>query len=200
MKTLSVLILAVVCFSTSIFGQEEFTHQGFYMRFLAGGGPGRVKIDNDMILKSSPAGLFHFQIGGALTENLALFADLGGFSLTDPEMEYGGSTTPLDEASVSSVGIGAGLSYYIMPANLYLSGSLMLAQVSMEFEGTTSETEWGPGFLVAVGKEWRVGRRWGLGAAAFFEGAKVKDQADPGGNQPDVTSSIFGIAFTATLF
>ena len=208
MKNLKTNLLYVyfilnICLPQILVGQENNGspfHEGFYLRFLAGGGPGSSVIDNDMTFKSS-AGLFHFQIGGEISENLVLFGDIGGFSLSDPKVEFEGTAYTLKDVYISSFGVGIGLSYYIMPANIYLTGSLMLANSYIEYQDQKlAESERGPGVFLSIGKEWWVGKKWGLGIAGFFEGAWLKDKEDAQGYQADINNQIFGIAFSATMF
>jgi hypothetical protein len=179
-------------------------HDGFFLRFLAGGGPGQLVVDDvlgsEMTLKSNAGGVFHFQIGGAVKENLILFADLGGFAMTDPDLEYAGSTASSNDLDVTASGIGGGVSYYFMPANVYVSGSVLASVNSMTFDGEDSESEWGPSLFLSVGKEWWVGNRWGLGVAALLELGRTKDKRDPTtSEQPDITTRMFGLAFSATM-
>lgn len=199
-----VVLLISICLPANLVGQEieeAPSHEGFFLRFLLGGGPGSVDIDNEMNFKSSPGVLFHFQIGGEIGENLVLFGDIGGFSLTDPEMEWRGTTTTVTDASINSVGFGIGISYYIMPANIYFSGSVMLARTTIEYQDEKlGESEMGPGIFLSIGKEWWVGKSWGLGVAGFFEGAWLKDKEDDQGYKADINNTIFGIAFTATMY
>lgn len=176
------------------------SHEGFFLRFLAGGGSGTIIIDNDMTFKSS-AGLFHFQIGREISENLVLFVDMGGFSLSNPKLEWQGTTTTLTDTSINSNSWGIGLSYYIMPTNIYFAGSLMLARTKIKNQDQDlGESKLGPGIFLSIGKEWWVGKRWGLGIAGFYEGAWLKDKEDAQGYQANINNQIFGIAITATMF
>lgn len=200
---LCVFIIIIICLPEALVGQannDSPFHEGFYLRFLAGRGLGSIVIDNDMTFISG-AGLFHFQIGGEVSENLVLFGDVGGFSLSNPELEWQGTTTSLTETSIHSNSLGIGLSYYFMPSNIYLAGSLMLTRTNIKFKDQDAgESKLGPGLFISIGKEWWVGRKWGLGVAGFFESAWVKDKKDAQGYQADIKNQIFGIAFSATMF
>lgn len=179
------------------------THDGFFLRFLAGGGPGQMVVHDvmgsDLRYTSTAGGAFHFQIGGAVRENLILFGDVGGFALTDPDVEFGGASQPGQNVDVTASGLGGGLCYYFMPANIYLSGSVLASRNSMTFQSETGESEAGPSFLVAAGKEWWVGNRWGLGVALMLELGSTRDQRDTTGEQSRMTTRMFGVAFSATL-
>lgn len=180
------------------------THDGFFLRFLAGGGPGQLVVDDVLgseLKYTSPAGgAFHFQIGGAVAENLILFGDVGGFALADPDVELGGASQPGQNLDVTASGLGGGLCYYFMPANIYLSGSVLASRNSMTFQSVTGESEAGPSLLVAAGKEWWVGPRWGLGVALMLELGSTRDQRDATtGEKPRMTTRMFSVAFSATL-
>ncbi len=199
------LVTLVICIAlpVSLLAQsnlEARNHEGFFMRFLVGAGPGSIIIDDaDMEITSTGAD-FHFQIGGSVAENLILFGDIGGFSLTNPDMEWQGVSFSGEDVSVSAMGYGAGLTYYIMPANIFLSGSVMYVNDTIKFEDEeVGESDPGIGFFISAGKEWWVGDKWGLGAAVFFEYGNPKDKADVAGNQATMTNQIFGIMFSATM-
>lgn len=201
-KSLMIMALAIsICLPAMVAGQAQ-EHEGFFMRFLAGAGPGNIVLEDvsgsDATFKSI-GGAFHFQIGTNISENLILFGDLGGFSLIDPEMEWQGQSGTVEDVSVSAMGFGAGATYYMMPANFYLSGSVMYVSDTIEFSGSKGESEYGIGFFACIGKEWWVGDNWGLGAALFFEYSAPKDKEDPSGNQAQIKNTIFGIMFSATM-
>lgn len=207
MKTLKTnfiyAVLAIfICFPTGLIGQgkdSSGSHEGFFLRFLVGGGPGSMEYDSDLTFKST-GGLFHFQVGTEISENLVVFGDLGGFSLIDPEVQWRGVSITVKDSSVTLAGVGVGLSYYIMPANIYLSGSLLMTRTTFEYQNEKATSEWGPGIFLCVGKEWWVGKKWSLGIAGFFDGGWMKDQEDYWGYQADIKNQIFGIAFTATMY
>jgi hypothetical protein len=210
MQTLKKCLLSAVLFAglflplhaAGLQSNDDRMHDGFFMRFLLGFGPGNLAFDlSGSEMKFSSTGtLFHFQIGKEIMPNLALFGDLGGFSLTDPEVSWQGSTITVQDVSISSVGFGAGLTYYFMPLNAYVSGSVLIAQASFDFDGNEGESERGPGFMFAIGKEWWVGQKWTLGVSAFVEGARLKDQPDAGGHKAPISTQIVGLAFSATMY
>lgn len=81
-----------------LFAQESYevrTHEKFFLRFLVGLGSGNIALDypeSEMVF-SAASGLFHFQIGSENADNLVLFGDFGGFSLTEPTLEWQGLST-----------------------------------------------------------------------------------------------------------
>lgn len=74
-------------------------------------------------------------------------------------------------------GFGPGLKYYLMPIDIFASGSLLVSRVSLQngYAGDArvpliiSETSpWGVTGRVSAGKEWWISADWGLGIAAEF--------------------------------
>ena len=67
---------------------------------------------------------------------------------------------------LSVFAFGGGLTYYIMPANVYLAGSVGFGQAVFEdYRGAVDGSDLGLGVNLMVGKEWWVGSDWGLGVA-----------------------------------
>src|SRR5690606_26465899 len=82
--------------------------------------------------------------------------------------EADGSRTSSSDIVASASLFGAGLTYYFMPVNLYISGAFGVSKLS-ESRGraTAVDSRAGYGTMLSVGKEWWLGRtgEWGLGAA-----------------------------------
>ena len=206
-RTVVMVILGIYLFlPANLMGQsdpEARKHEGFFMRFLLGGGPSSVVLENvdgsDMTFKPT-GGDFHFQIGKSIGENLIVFADIGGFSLVNPNVEWQGSSGTTEDVSVSAFGFGAGVTYYIMPNNIFISGSILSIGNTIEYENSMKgKSESGFGFFICAGKEWWVSDKWALGGGIYFETSSTKDQKDAFGNQPDIKNRSFGIMFSATM-
>lgn len=179
------------------------THDGFFLRFLAGGGPGSVTLDNflgsELEFSLDAAASIHIQIGGVVGNNLALFADVGGFTLTDPDVTWSGTTGSSSDTEVVVSGFGVGATYYWMPANVYISASVLTSSSSITFQGSEGSSELGGTVYVAIGKEWWVGDKWGLGAALYADFGTMQDQADGTSDPATITTGAVGLAFSATL-
>lgn len=203
---LTILPAVMLLSPAALQGQSESgarTHDGFFMRFLAGVGPGSVTLDDflgsELVLSLPTASAFHLQIGGVVGNNLALFGDLGGFAMSDPDVEWAGSSASTGNTEVVVSGIGLGATYYWMPANVYISASALTSRSSLTFQGSEASTELGGSAFVAVGKEWWVGDKWGLGVAIFADFGTMKDQSDGTADAATLTTGAVGIAFSATL-
>ncbi|HKU41519.1 MAG TPA: hypothetical protein VJR89_25355, partial [Polyangiales bacterium] len=110
------------------------THDGFFMRFTTGPGGGGVGLEiPDEADRSYGGGGWSgsFDIGGAVTRDLALFGRLRGVWIIEPEVRIGGDDVPGTEGLVVDMGLfGAGLNYYVMPLNLYFAGAIGFATVT----------------------------------------------------------------------
>jgi hypothetical protein len=189
-------------------------HDGFYLRLHIGPGYTHMSANstgNDIVI-SGTSGAFGLAMGGAVTGNLILFGTFTFASISNPNIKVNGMSTDANGLPFStgggtadSFGIGAGAAYYIEPTNLYLSGSLLANQLQINDSNGSSvgQTNFGVGFEGLVGKEWWVSDNWGLGVAAQFLWASMKDKADATGlvttgDTPTWTSAAFSLLFSAT--
>jgi hypothetical protein len=91
---------------------------------------------------------------------------------------------------------GAGLTYFFMPVNMYLSGTVGAG--SLSFSGTDLdglETDSGLALNFVLGKEWWVSNRWGLGLAGAFDYHSAPDK----NVSEDWTGTSFSLLFSATF-
>lgn len=183
---------------------ERDHEEGFFLRLAGGAGPAgtEIKVDSDNRLKFDGVGAdLEIAIGGIVTSNLAVHGTLWGWIISDPDAEIelldviegSGSV----EGDFSLNGIGAGVTYFIMPVNMYLTGSLGFGSLTFDFGGLTLESDTGFSLEAAVGKEWFVSDRWGIGLAVGLTYHTISDQ------DPDVTANWSGISipvrFSATF-
>jgi len=172
--------------------------KAFFLRLSAGLGSANAEIENvgsgpDLEM-SGMSGDANFAIGGMVSRNLALHGTLGGWSVSDPDVEFGELGGESDDTTLSLGLFGAGLTYYIMPANFYLSGSLCAATVTLEVDGDEEESDTGMAVDLTIGKEWWVGDKWGLGVAAGLNLYSVPTDID----DQDISGSAFAIRLSAT--
>ena len=81
-----------------------------------------------------------------------------------------------------------------MPSNLYLSGTIGLASITLDLDGFPSvESETGVGFDLTLGKEWWTSDNWGLGIAAGFGFHNIPDKGIEDWKGPS-----FALRFSAT--
>ncbi len=170
-------------------------HDGFYLRLTTGVGYNSSDFKNDAgsLTMTGVAGQTTLGIGYAIMENFILNADLFGNVVSDPTVEMGGESVELS-ASLQNTGIGLGVTYYIMPVNIYVTGGFGAAMTSLDLGGgMQGDTDTGWGLNAAAGKEWWVSANWGIGAALQFFYMDV-----PGAHSGSVSTWSAGLLFSAT--
>lgn len=203
MRTLSKALLALAASLAAAGAQAQVQsptshrHDGFYLRLDLGVGYLEQKepMTGGDLKISGAAGAFGVAVGGALQDNLILAGHLFGVSISDPSVSIGGTSQASNLSSSTLVGVGPQLTYYFMPANVYVAGTLALTRLSTRNGGVDGNSEWGGGLQLAVGKEWWVSDDWGLGVAGQLFGSSNKDQ---GTNAPTITTWGAAVAFSAT--
>jgi hypothetical protein len=170
---------------------DKHRHDGFYLRLNIGAGLGWIAGNDhtlggiDEVTVSSVGLATSIGIGGALTDNFILNADLYQTMLLDPSVEIDGQ----DEGDADDLafdigvgddaeigGIGIGVTYYIMPVNIFLAGSVGIGQAVFEdSRGDREGSDVGLALNAIVGKEWWVGTDWGLGVAGQFTYLRADD-------------------------
>jgi hypothetical protein len=163
---------------------------------LGGGGANTSISDSvDELEFSGAQGEFTITIGGIVRENLALHGTLFGFSMVDPEVKLNGTSRGEASGSLSMNGVGGGLTWWVMPANFYLSGSAGFGVLSADPDGaSSSSSDAGFAMELALGKEWFVSDSWGLGLGGGFSWHTIPD-----GEIPENWSGLsFAIRFSAT--
>ncbi len=202
--------------------QEEdselrYRHTGFFLRFTVGLGWSNAEAPYE-IENSGFSSFGGFDIGGAVTENLILHARISGLmNNAYKEVTIDLDPDPIEtKAETISYGLfGGGLTYYFMPANIYMTFILGLAGVgySVDEDGVEltedgeedydldrdelEQAELGIGFNLDLGKEWWVGSEWGLGIAGRFSYSSVSPDDDA--ESDDWLKCIgLGVLFTAT--
>lgn len=199
MRTLKILALLTFCAAmlsptTAAAGPRD--HQdGFFLRLSAGGGSASTEYKDagDDVEISGPAGDVNIAIGGMVAPNLALHGTLFGASMSDPDITWNGNEGSLN-GDVTVAGVGIGLTYYFMPANIYISGSV--GSGSMEFDGIIDvSTDQGPLLDLTLGKEWWVGDKWALGAAFGVQTHSIPD----GVADENWSGTSYTLRFTASM-
>jgi hypothetical protein len=145
---------------------------------------------------SGLAGFFSISAGGAVSENFVVSAVLYDGVIQNPTVSlssYGSAST--SGTSVALIGFGPQLTWYFMPANLYLSAAVALTKVTLQYTGYNGSTNVGIGGRLSLGKEWWVSDHWGLGMAGQL---LTSFNTDTGTTSPTVTTLGFGALFSAT--
>jgi hypothetical protein len=175
---------------------------GFFLRLSGGIGAASTELDysGNKAKIEGGTGDINFAIGGVVAKNLALHGTVWGWITSDPEVTFN-SQTGTANGDVDFTAVGIGLTYYFMPVNIYLSGSIGGSYFTIDGSGVSGNTDVGPAIDLTLGKEWWVGTSWGLGVAVSAGVHSVKDGGtDLLGNE--ITESWQGgsvaVRFTAT--
>ncbi|MBZ0241759.1 MAG: hypothetical protein K8F24_00970 [Bacteroidales bacterium] len=179
-------------------------HKGFYLSMSVGPNFPNIsdEVVNFMNLEYTGTGAqFDLKIGGAVQENLLLHATLVSNSVVGPKITSSGmSQNSSNDLSIGEAMIGAGMTYYFMPANIFVSGSAGLGNFTLidNKNDINISTDRGFSFQLKAGKEWWVSRRWGLGLAVSYMKTMVTNKPG-GGTEEKLNSNNFAIVFNATL-
>ncbi|HKU44564.1 MAG TPA: outer membrane beta-barrel protein [Polyangiales bacterium] len=178
-------------------------HDGFMLRLTLGFGysttSATAKDDPDEAALFGVSGSFAIDLGVALTENLLLHLRLADLYVLNPGVSVNGmKEQSTSELTFGAFFIGPGLSYYIMPANLYLTFTAGIAWMTVDTDRSeANSTDVGFGANAELGKEWWVSDNWGLGLAGRFWLSKANDTN--GDFEETLTTLGFVVVFSATL-
>jgi len=188
-------LIAAAALPTDAAAGPRDHEDGFFLRLSVGGGTARTEytdLSNDVEI-SGPAGDVNIAIGGIIASNLALHGTLFGATMSDPDITWNAAEGQLN-GDLTIAGAGIGLTYYFMPANIYISGSV--GSGSMEFDGVLdASTDQGPLADITVGKEWWVGEKWALGVALGAQSHSLGD----GDLDENWSGTSYSIRFSATM-
>jgi hypothetical protein len=171
-------------------------HRGFFLRMDTGPGYLYMRAKTPDVTIQGSGGSLGVAIGGAIAENLILHAEALVIGTHEPDFEQKGASYNSRYDSADFTGIGPGLTYYFMPVNLYLSGTLAIVQAHYH-DGRDLRTRDGLGLSLMVGKEWWVSANWGLGIAARLFGGAMKDR-DIVDDHSRWNAGSFAVLFSAT--
>lgn len=162
----------------------NYEHEGFFLRLQLGPGGSSVWREGE---SWSGMGLgMGLAIGGSPVPNLALHLDLQTSWMFSPSRDVNG---------IGMQSLGLGVTWYIMPVDIFLSGSLGIGWLAFEDDaGQSKDTSAGLALDALVGKEWWVGSDWGIGVAAQLLYMHVKDYTDDAG----MDGLAVNVLFTAT--
>ena len=158
-------------------------HDGIYLRLQVGGGYTRASLMNQDLATKGGAVSFNGEFGAAPLRNLILALKVFTATTTNPDLELNDVTLEGRNADLSQsyAGVGGGITYYFMPANVYLSGGVTVNQLSIQDDGDKiAETDLGTGLHLGIGKEWWVSTNWGLGFGLEFAVGRVPEKDDSG--------------------
>ena len=193
-----ILLTVLFCSSMVLAGGGPRDHSGgFFLRLSGGGGTASTKITYQGVeLKMDGAsGDANIAIGAIVSPNLAIHGTLFGWLISNPDISALGATAPTSNFTLDMSAVGGGLTYYFMPANIYISASIGVSRLHLDVSGFSGNTDAGFASDFTVGKEWWAGNNWGLGVAVDAGFHSIPD--------PDIPENWkgghFGIRFSATM-
>lgn len=159
---------------------EVHRHRGLFLRLDGGVGYLRSSstLDGLDASLSGPAISLGFSLGGHVREDLSVFGHASLSAAPGPSASLGTSSGATD-GWLNLLSIGPGMNYYFMPSNVYVSAVVALTGLLAGAYGRSGSSEVGVGARLAVGKEWWVGDRWGIGVAGQFSFGSNQDQGSP---------------------
>jgi hypothetical protein len=171
--------------------------RGLMLRLDLGVGYLNASLDTSPTLTVKGAGPeLGVVVGGPVSENFILGGHLWVVGSISPTIQQGSVEVGTnDDTSSTLVGIGLNLTYYLMPANVYLSATPSLTRLGLTWNGVSGSSEAGFGMHLALGKEWWVSEHWGLGLAGQFMFSSNDDRN--GG--PHISSLAGALALSATF-
>lgn len=178
-------------------GSGIHEHDGFLLRAALGFGYQGLAIDDPLgDTTIGGAGAFlDIAIGGVVIDNLALNADIFGGAVVSPSVSVDGMDLgDAGDTTLSINGLGLGVTYYVMPINIYLAGSAGIGVAGITVDGQDYESDAGFATNLIVGKEWWVGNDWGIGFAGQFLYSAIP-RADIDATMPFLA---FSLLFSAT--
>ena len=184
------------------------THDGLFVRVALGAGSGSAKISppGGSLEFSGTAGDVNLAIGGSVNENLAVHATLWGWSVSDPTVDLtitglGTGSGTANGSTVTMGAIGVGATYFFMPVNAYVSGSLGLGSLTLSDDSLGLDANSGTGFAMdlTVGKEWWAGQNFGIGLSGDVTYFSAKDSADLLDTTENWSGPGFGLRVSATF-
>jgi len=147
-------------------------HRGVHVHLEGGIGALRTEASGGStgVTLSGPGGFFSAAVGGAITPNVILGAEVWSAGAFQPDVSSGSTTTSgMHDSALGVGGLGPTVRLYIAPesANVFLSFTPSMTWLGwfrvVNDEATHTSTRTGVGARLAVGKEWWVGSSWGLG-------------------------------------
>ncbi|MFI5306585.1 MAG: hypothetical protein ACHQ53_04485 [Polyangiales bacterium] len=141
---------------------------------------------------------FDFALGAIVSENLALDMDL--VLARSASAEHG----TLTDTAFSAVFLGGGLTYWLMPANVYLSASIGMSRSSVQGSAVHLDVEIpkaeqsriGVGAHLALGKQFWLSRRTTLGASLSLMSGVAANPSGGADTSRYVLAAMAALSFT----
>lgn len=184
-------------------GADPLVHGGFMARLGLGGGYLSASESTSFgdVTVSGPTFTDHVALGGYIAPGFAIHGTFWQSIAINPSVSAGGVSGSTSNASVSQTAFGIGATYFLSPADVFLSASLGIGTLAASHTSgsitSSAQTKIGFALNAIVGKEWGVTPNWGLGLAGQFSYQSNSDDLG-GGNSATINTLAFGLLFSAT--
>jgi hypothetical protein len=171
-------------------------HDGVFIRLQVGGGAmAVVSSDSDDQSFSGAGPRLALAMGWAANEKVVIYGEVFHSFVTNATFSEGGDEVETD-VDISTTGFGAGAALYLA-SNFYLSGTAGVGRLKFQSPLLGSvKTDWGPGFHLAAGKEWWVGRNLAVGGGLLLEVFVAKPSDN---DSVSLTEAWLGFGFNGTF-
>lgn len=167
----------------SVEQDQPRTHEGFMLSGRAGLALLGTGLDHGRGASTGAGGVgnaFSLSVGGYLIPNLALHADLFRAASSYMVVETDDSDIPRTHGNNFELNAaGMGMTYFVMPYNLSLSGSLMVGRMNLDRPtGSGREAHYCVLGKFGIAKQWAMADALDLGiGATLLAGAGYEDEA-----------------------
>ncbi len=190
---------------STVFSQETnagfHEHDGFYLSMATGVGTGTFSETHFPAGSSHKlemqGGVLHsdIKVGGAVWRNkLILSGDLIDTRMRFPDTKLDGTYSGNFRDYFGHALLGLGVTYYFMPVNFFLSGTIGVGGFKFMTSDSTYDSKRSLGLQLKVGKEWWVSKDWGLGVSLFLLTQEVKQS-----NNQNLKGGFLGLMFNTTF-
>jgi hypothetical protein len=138
-------------------------------------------------------------VGYSVTSHLVVYLEFLGHRVSNPSQD-GTANGPANRVVGSNLdlyGFGLGMAYYLRPANVYFSGTLLSPGVALHGGPNSNyprDLSSGTAVSLMVGKEWWVAPGLGMGLAGQF----VAGSGDPKDTGSDWQTRAFALVLSTT--
>ena len=168
--------------STAIRPKGFHAHDGFYANASLGPAWAWLNTRRQQQLYAAPdyrlsgrGRRLALSMGYAFTNGLIAYAAFSELQVHEPELQVHDPEGSSDIGNLSWYGVGPGVRYYLMPANVFLSAAFLYSRVAMDNGmpdnsryGLQRASGWGATGQLGVGKEWWVASDLGVGLTGEF--------------------------------
>jgi len=132
-------------------------------------------------------------------ENLAIHGGFYGMNLISGSYRGVSATLEGNDAAVVATAFAAGVTYFVMPLNVYLSANVGIGRAAFQVDGRTAQvTDVGVSAVAVVGKEWWINQSWGIGVGLelMYMNLGGPGVADVGGERWNLAGAGLGVSTT----